>query len=150
MSASHPLWNGMKYDAVTGCWNWIHYKNKKGYGWRWYMGQKQFVHRIAAHLWLGFDLKSTLLVLHRCDNPSCYNPKHLFIGTALMNSRDAIAKGRHLGQPGMDPNRTQCKNGHPWVVENIYRGRACKTCRYLRTKESRIRRRNELNSQRSN
>jgi hypothetical protein len=53
------------------------------------------VHRLAAVIWLGFDDDSSLLVCHHCDNPSCFNPAHLFIGTSLDNAIDKIAKNRH-------------------------------------------------------
>jgi hypothetical protein len=135
---SHSLWNSIRYDNQTGCWNWTHYKNPKGYGTRWYNRKKEMVHRIAMHLWRGFDLKSPLLVLHHCDNPPCFNPKHLFVGTALMNSQDAKAKGRLLGQPKMDPNRTHCANGHAWIPENLYRNH-CKICQRISTRNSRQR-----------
>lgn len=51
-------------------------------------------HRLAAHLWLGFDLNDPRFVLHRCDNPPCFNPDHLFIGTVQDNQADMAAKGR--------------------------------------------------------
>ena len=41
-----------------------------------------------------------LLVLHRCDNPPCCNPKHLFLGTKLDNARDRASKGRGRDQRG--------------------------------------------------
>jgi len=45
MSASNPLWTSIKYNPVTGCWNWTGYCNPKGYGTKWYMGRKEMVHR---------------------------------------------------------------------------------------------------------
>jgi hypothetical protein len=60
------------------------------------------VHRVAAHLWLDFDLDSPLCVLHRCDVPRCFNPEHLFVGTQKDNTNDMIVKGRariiHAGE----------------------------------------------------
>jgi hypothetical protein len=51
-------------------------------------------HRVSASIWKGFDLQSSLCVLHKCDNPRCINPDHLFIGTRLVNNRDRHIKGR--------------------------------------------------------
>ena len=51
-------------------------------------------HRVAAHVWKGFDLNSKLVVCHTCDNPKCINPDHLFIGTQKDNMQDAHRKGR--------------------------------------------------------
>jgi len=81
------------YDPKTGCWNWTASK-QKGYGVMRYLGRAEMVHRISAHCFLRFDLRSPLKVLHKCDNKACFNPKHLFIGTQKDNIHDAIQKGR--------------------------------------------------------
>ena len=49
--------------------------------------------RYAYEIWVG-PIPDGKSVLHRCDNPACCNPAHLFIGTQLDNMRDMIAKGR--------------------------------------------------------
>jgi hypothetical protein len=52
-------------------------------------------HRYSMQLHLGRELLSSEWVLHKCDNPKCVNPKHLFLGDALVNSKDMFAKGRN-------------------------------------------------------
>jgi hypothetical protein len=58
------------------------------------------VHRLSAHAFLGFDLRSCLFVCHKCDNPPCFNPNHLFVGTNADNLRDMASKGRWDGPRG--------------------------------------------------
>lgn len=79
------------------CWNWtksVLDRKRWNYGLVGYLGKAWLVHRVAAFLWLGFDLHSKRKVLHKCDNPKCFNPKHLFIGTIADNNRDMTRKGR--------------------------------------------------------
>lgn len=103
----------MNIDEQTGCWNWTGYTNEHGYGMMPYAGHSEFVHRVSAHVFLRFDLRSQLFVLHRCDNPKCFNPKHLFAGNQTDNMRDASSKGRILNQ-----KKTHCPQGHPYSAEN--------------------------------
>ncbi len=86
----------------NGCINWRGKVDSHGYG-QIRIGSRLdgtrrmvYVHRLAAAMWKGFDLDSPLLVLHECDNPPCWNPKHLFSGTHADNSEDMVAKGRSL------------------------------------------------------
>lgn len=113
-----------RYDPATGCWNWTGARSE-GYGTIRFMGRVHKVHRVAAHLYLRFDLASPLKVLHSCDNPACFNPRHLFIGTQLDNVRDMISKGRDNFKGAL---RIRCKNGHPRTRENLI-GRNCRQCR---------------------
>lgn len=75
------------------CWYWTRNTTKGGYGSVWFLKRFRSVHRVSAHLFLNFDFDSKLHVLHKCDNPPCFNPEHLFIGTNLDNIRDKINKG---------------------------------------------------------
>ncbi len=77
-----------------GCWLWPHYRNEQGYGMRSVGGREYGVHRLAAWLWKGLDLHGSLKALHRCDNPPCFNPGHLFLGDDADNHRDKTLKGR--------------------------------------------------------
>ena len=125
----------MKVDPVTGCWNWVGATSHFGYGKICHKGRYLAAHRVAAHLWMGFDLKDSRCVLHRCDNPPCINPDHLFLGTKKDNTRDCVNKGRFRG--GIRKSeRTSCKNGHPFISESMYlrsdasgrRHRRCRIC----------------------
>lgn len=60
---------------------------------------KTTAHRIAWVIENG-DIAPEVMVLHRCDNPSCVNVDHLFLGTAQENTNDMIGKGRHAWRNG--------------------------------------------------
>jgi hypothetical protein len=140
----HPkrgLWNMRRYDPVTGCWNCTAgASGRGGYKLIWYRGKFVLAHRFAAHVWLRFDLNSKLNVLHKCDNPACFNPKHLFIGTQKDNIADAIRKGR-LNQIYWQATKTHCPQGHLYSGSNLAihrttsggQTRVCKRCQLLRT-----------------
>lgn len=75
------------------CWEWDGYIEHTGYGtFRW-KEKKVKAHR-AAYLLLKGEIPEDVLVLHKCDNPSCVNPDHLFLGTFLDNNLDCNRKGR--------------------------------------------------------
>lgn len=127
-SNGRGLFQHISLDETTGCWNWTGPRDICGYGVRGFRGTSNYkVHRISAEFYLGFDPKSNLKVLHKCDNPSCFNPKHLFLGTILENNRDRDKKGRNGNS-----NKTHCKMGHPLSGENLYRrhtgSRECRAC----------------------
>lgn len=80
------------HDPTTGCWNWAKYKMKYGYGVIKVDGKSQLAHRIS---YLSFKGPlDQLFVCHKCDNPSCVNPEHLFLGTNQDNINDKVAKNR--------------------------------------------------------
>lgn len=85
------LWPKIKYPN-NGCWEWQGNKDKDGYGTLRWRGEQR-THRVAWTLFHG-KIQRGLYVLHKCDNPSCVNPTHLFIGDAKLNASDMISKGR--------------------------------------------------------
>ena len=80
--------------SENGCWEWQGSLTNKGYG-RIRNGSKNKVaaHRISYMLYIG-TLENNLNVLHKCDNPKCVNPMHLFKGTQSDNVIDMYNKGR--------------------------------------------------------
>lgn len=94
----------MRFDAFTikhdeGCWGWSGYKDKDGYG---KIGKNNIsrpAHRVSYELHVG-EIPSSMLVLHRCDNPECTNPVHLFLGTQADNMADKVKKGRSADNRG--------------------------------------------------
>jgi hypothetical protein len=88
------FWRRVK-KLESGCWEWQGGKFPTGYGhasFRWQGKIIQRAHRLAWLLTHGS--LSKLFVLHKCDNPPCVNPDHLFQGNQHVNMADAIRKGR--------------------------------------------------------
>jgi hypothetical protein len=76
-----------------GCWEWQHNRSKKGYGVITHQRRQQRASRLVWEFCFG-SAPGKMQVLHRCDNPPCVRPDHLFLGTIADNMRDKRAKGR--------------------------------------------------------
>lgn len=84
-----------EYDInkATGCWEWAGKRNSYNYGILYLGGKKVGAHRYFYGLHKGIIPKK-MFVLHKCDNPPCVNPEHLFLGTQRDNMQDMAQKGR--------------------------------------------------------
>ena len=83
-----------------GCWQVVsHHKNKNGYIWLMRNGENTRAHSLSYEAFVG-KIPKGLHVLHRCDQPDCVNPEHLFVGTHAKNMKDMEQKGRHVPMPG--------------------------------------------------
>jgi hypothetical protein len=95
------LQRGLKLQP-SGCWEWQGYCTRGGYGQTGSggkYGKKLYVHRAIWEIVFGF-IPERLCVLHKCDNPPCANPAHLFLGTKADNIADMVSKGRQRGPRG--------------------------------------------------
>ncbi len=84
-----------KVKISDDCWIWTASKNNDGYG-QFGLGNGNMrpAHRISWVLKNG-SIPNGMCVLHKCDNPPCVNPDHLFLGTIADNNHDRDSKGRH-------------------------------------------------------
>lgn len=101
------FWKSIRVGCSDECWPWMaKSKNAFGYGSfrkRWTpetgRGKMTGAHRISYELKVG-KIPKGMEVLHKCDNPACCNPKHLFVGTQRDNVVDCVNKGRANRQKG--------------------------------------------------
>ena len=85
------FWSRVK-KTKGGCWEWTAYKSR-GYGQIRLQGKTWRVHILSYRLF-NTDYKEGLCIRHKCDNPSCVNPRHLELGTTQQNTQDRVKRGR--------------------------------------------------------
>lgn len=128
-------------NEITDCWEYNGAKNNIGYGMIRDEQKMRTTHRVSFEEHNNVKIPAGLCVCHTCDNPSCVNPDHLWLGTRKQNTDDMIAKGRGLSWGGnTNPGRihprlgksipkTTCEHCHRDIANNVfsrYHGENCK------------------------
>ena len=108
------FWIKVNKKGEDECWNWLGHKLPSGHGVFGIYKKRTYAHRFSWELHFG-KIPKGLYVCHKCDNGSCVNPKHLFIGTQKENMQDMSKKGR-----GIHPEEKRArgsKNGNSKLTE---------------------------------
>lgn len=124
VAASIRFWSKVDKRKQRECWPWKAACHRDGYGWfRPVPGANmELAHRVSWKINRGAIPKG-LYVLHKCDNPCCVNPKHLFLGTQLDNMRDMLSKGRsgpRGGVKGEDSSSSKVTANQVRDIRKIY------------------------------
>lgn len=93
------FWSKVDKRGPADCWLWTGGQAKYGIIWVDGVTRYRGAHRISYQMANG-DIPDGMLVCHKCDNPLCVNPEHLFLGTPGDNVRDMISKKRNVTTPG--------------------------------------------------
>ena len=127
--------------SASGCWEWSGYLGPKGYGHIFFERKNQRVHRVAWRIFVG-KIPEGRMVLHECNNPKCFNPLHLKLGTNSDNMKDswrAGSRGVSFYQlVGATKECKQCNASFPFTRQRTTKrwkwiqfcSRAC-WCRYM-------------------
>lgn len=103
--AGTPFWERVNIvEDADSCWEWTAgTRGRDGRGCISINGRTESAPRVAWMLTNG-PIDEGLFVCHKCDNPPCVRPDHLFLGTPGDNARDMSSKGRHSGWTGERPH----------------------------------------------
>lgn len=92
---SDRIWSRVDQESdPDGCWEWTSTRSVQGYGIITYTRLNFMAHRVVWELTNNRAIPDDMVICHKCDNPPCCRPDHLFLGTQADNMADMRAKGR--------------------------------------------------------
>ena len=108
------FWLKVKGGKPSECWEWQGYtmKTKGGYGQINIAGEVKYAHRVSYEFLYG-PIPSGMLICHRCNNPKCVNPGHLYMGTDADNAADKSRKDFFNGPP-------RFYAGEIWLMRRLF------------------------------
>ncbi len=120
-TSEQRFWKKVEKGQNHECWLWIGLCNNKGYGQININGKHILTHRFSREIYFG-KISQELCVLHKCNNPPCVNPNHLYLGTNKDNSEYMVkqnrqAKGENHGRSKLTESQVKeirrlCREGN--------------------------------------
>lgn len=112
-------------NGITGCWEWLRYVDKAGYGHCAYKGKSMGAHRAYYQMHKG-EIPAGLQIDHLCRNRKCVNPKHL----EAVTKRENFLRG--ISPAAWNARKTTCPKGHPYSYSEVKQKqpihRGCRKC----------------------
>ena len=113
------FWKKVDKKDNSSCWIWIGAHCNHGYGQMRINNKMKMAHRISWIIHFG-NIPEGLEVCHKCDNPECVNPSHLFLGTHQDNMDDRKSKGRNKSLQGEMNGASKLKNSQILSIRKKY------------------------------
>ena len=107
-----------RVDKSGDCWVWTAYTSVCGYG-QCYLNNKTWLAHRASWVIHNGPIPDGLCVLHKCDNPPCVNPDHLYVGTKKDNTRDMIARNRGPSRVGAINGNAKLCDLDIWLIREL-------------------------------
>lgn len=117
-STESDFWGKFKKQP-DGCWEFFGCKSSDGYGLLTFQGRPEKAHRLSYKLAVG-EIPIGMVVCHKCDNPPCGNPDHLFIGTQSDNIADRVSKGHEADHKGVKNGRAKLNDSEILRIRNSH------------------------------
>lgn len=131
------FWTHVRIPDSDGCWLWTGATRGpagRDYGMIWHNGRNRPAAQVSVELHTGQPWPSGMDACHRCDNPRCVRPDHIFAGTPSDNWHDSKAKGRMRNHYD---GRAVCSKGHALTPDNLNKRKRYKECRQCRNEQQR-------------